>query len=288
MSSLALASQISPADLEADRRLIEMWLHGRPLSTQRTYRATIKPFLGAIATLKTVTLEEAQAYTSSLSDKSSATQAHAIRVLKSLFRYAHETGYLPFNVAIPLKSPKIKDTLAERILEPVEVLRLIDAVKQSPRNHLMLYLTYASGCRVDELVGLKWRDAKRRSDGGQITIFGKGGKTRTVNLPAKVWRSLSQHQPDPCSLDDPIFVSRKGGHITPRQVQRIVKQAAEKAGLSPEISPHWLRHAHASHAMDAGSPMHVVQKTLGHTSPATTGRYLHVRPTESSSKYLPL
>ena len=71
------------------------------------------------------------------------------------------------------------------------------------------------------------------------------------------------------------------------QVRRIVYAAAKKAGLAQKVSPHWMRHAHASHALDRSAPIHLVQATLGHASVSTTGRYLHARPSESSSFYLP-
>ncbi len=83
-----------------------------------------------------------------------------------------------------------------------------------------------------------------------------------------------------------MFRSRRGGHLDPAQAWRIVRAAAERAGLDLPVSPHWLRHAHASHALDRGAPIHLVQATLGHASVATTGRYLHARPTDSSSRYL--
>jgi hypothetical protein len=86
--------------------------------------------------------------------------------------------------------------------------------------------------------------------------------------------------------DDAPFRFWKGGHLDPSQVHRIVKAAAARAGLSDEVSAHSLRHAHASHSLDRGAPIHLVQATLGHASVATTGRYLHARPTDSSARYL--
>jgi site-specific recombinase XerD len=83
-----------------------------------------------------------------------------------------------------------------------------------------------------------------------------------------------------------VFRSARGGHLDASQVHRIVKAAAARAGLAPAVSAHWLRHAHASHALDRGAPIHLVQATLGHASVATTGRYLHARPQDSSSRYL--
>jgi integrase/recombinase XerD len=140
---------------------------------------------------------------------------------------------------------------------------------------------------VSEICGLKWCDAVARQDGGQITLFGKGGKTRAVLLKAKVWRMLLEIRGDAGSADA-IFRSRKGGGpLDQSQVRRIVYRAAKNAGLEGKVSPHWMRHAHASHALDRSAPIHLVQATLGHASVSTTGRYLHARPTESSSFYLP-
>ena len=86
--------------------------------------------------------------------------------------------------------------------------------------------------------------------------------------------------------DDPVFRSRKGGHLDPSAVHRIVKAAANRAELPDHVSAHWLRHAYASHSLDRGAPIHLVQATLGHASVATIGRYLHARPTDSSARYL--
>jgi integrase/recombinase XerD len=71
-------------------------------------------------------------------------------------------------------------------------------------------------------------------------------------------------------------------------VERIVRAAAKRAGITALVSPHWMRHAHASHSLDRGASIHLVQTTLGHASIAITGMYLHVRPKESSGRYLPV
>lgn len=276
-------------ETDLDRRVIAMWLHGKSGPSQKTYRYTIDHFLSFTAKpLRSTNLEDLQRYSNHLDSKAPATQARAINTLKSLFRFAHECGYLPFNPAVPLKAPKIKDTLAERILDEQEVLLLIDATRNHPRNYLMLYLTYASGCRVSELTGLKWRDVKRRGESGQVTLFGKGGKTRTVFLPGKVWQALIAFQPASFTPDTPVFVSRNKGHLTSRRVEQIVKAAATQAGLSAGVSPHWLRHTHATHALENGATIALIQQTLGHSDIKTTARYTHVRPNESSGGFLSL
>ena len=89
-----------------------------------------------------------------------------------------------------------------------------------------------------------------------------------------------------------MFRSRKqtknSGFLQPVAVLRVVRAAAKRAGIDLPVSPHWFRHAHASHALDRGAPIHLVQATLGHASITTTGRYLHARPQDSSSRFLPL
>ena len=127
----------------------------------------------------------------------------------------------------------------------------------------------------------KWCDAVPRAEGGQITVFGKRGRTRTILLKPKPWTQLLSIRGDAGPVDA-IFRSRKGGHLEISQVRRIVYAAAKKAGLEQKVSPHWMRHAHASHALDRSAPIHLVQATLGHSSISTTGRYLDARPTEST------
>ncbi len=84
----------------------------------------------------------------------------------------------------------------------------------------------------------------------------------------------------------PVFVSRTGRPLSWMQAFWIVRAAAKRVGVEKDVSLHWLRHAHASHALDTGAAVHLVQAALGHSSVTTTGRYLYARPPESGSKYL--
>ena len=231
-----------------------------------------------------VRLGDLQAFSAALEHRAPASRANAIAALKSLFTFAQEAGYLRFNVGAAVKAPPVKNTLAERIMGEMDV-RCMLALEPERRNRVLLTLLYAGGLRVSELCGLKWRDLTERDQAGQVTVFGKGGKTRAVLLSATTWRQVTELRAgaDP---DAPVFVSRKGGHLVPSAVHRIVKAAAKRAGISAEASAHWLRHAHASHSLERGAPIHLVQQTLGHASVATTGRYLHARPTDSSARYL--
>ncbi len=273
---------------DTDERLIDLWVHGRSPATIRAYRADATSFLGFVSTmLSNVTLGDLQAFADSLDSRLAPASRHRrLSAVKSFFAFATRIGYLRFDVGRPLKLPVLRDRLSERILSESDVQRML-ALERHPRNHALLYLLYASGVRVSECCGLKWRDAQERNDGGQITVLGKGGKTNTILLPASVWRCLLSIKGE-AGLDTAVYRSRKGAHLHPTQVRRIVRKAARRAGIEKSVSPHWMRHAHASHALDRGAPIHLVQATLAHSSVATTGRYLHARPTESSSTYLPL
>jgi integrase/recombinase XerD len=194
-------------------------------------------------------------------------------------------GFIPYNPGKVIKAPRVKNTLAERIMSESDTLRLI-ALEPNARNRAMLTLLYGAGLRIAEVCGLCWRDLQASGETGQVTVYGKGGRTRVVLLSINTWRVLSALKGE-AGPDAPIFASRKeGAALNPSQVHRVVKAAAARAGLSPEVSAHWLRHAHASHSLDRGAPVHLVQATLGHASVATTGRYLHARPSESSARFL--
>lgn len=281
---------IIPAQASTDGQLIDLWLHGRSRHTQRAYRSDIERFLRHVgAPLASATLRAIQLYADSISSSciSPATAHRLLSSVKSLFSFSHRIGYLPFDVARPFQLSAVRDTLNERILDEAEVHRML-ALETHPRNSAILRLLYIAGLRVSELCSLRWRDLQPRQDGGQATVFGKRGKTRTVLITLRTWNALMMLRKSDSSEDAPVFMSRKHGFLDPSQVLRIVKTAARNAGISKQVSPHWLRHAHASHALDRNAPISLVQQTLGHSDISTTGRYLHARPHDSSSRYLPI
>jgi len=276
--------QVRQAD--NDNQVIAMWLHGRPVTTARAYGYEVGALMAVVVKpLAQITLGDLQTYFDGLVDLAPATRSRSINAVKSLFRFAQRIGYIKFNPCAAILSPKIKNTLAERILNESQVHTLI-ALEPNPRNRVLLRLLYAAGLRVSEICGLNWRDVQEREEAGQITVYGKGGKTRIILLSPETWQELMT-LPKGLTPDSPVFTSRKGkGHLSPVQVHRIVKGASERAGIELSVSPHWLRHAHASHALDRGAPVHLVQSTLGHASLATTSRYTHARPDDSSARYL--
>jgi len=278
-----------PAQATSDQQLIDLWLHGRSDHTQRAYGADARRFLAfAGVPLRQVTLGMLQRYADSLeaAGLAPASKQRSLSAIKSIFSFAHRLGYVPFDVARPLRLTAVRETLSQRILDETEVLSIL-AAERHPRNAAMLCLLYVCGLRVSELCSLRWVDCQARTGGGQITIFGKRGKTRSVLIPERTWLMLVSLRQG-VAEESPVFLSRRKRALHPSQVLRIVRRAAQKAGIAKAVSPHWFRHAHASHALDRNAPISLVQQTLGHSSVATTGRYLHARPTDASSLYLPL
>ncbi len=284
---VATTAIVAPQQADSDQHLIELWLHGRSRHTQRAYRADAERFLDAVKhPLYRVGLGDLQVYANQLAESGLqlSSVCRAMSAVKSLIAFGHRLGYLPFDVARPLRLPAMRDALAGRILEEADVLRII-ALERKPRDKAILLTLYTGGFRVAELCSLTWGDLQTRNNTGQITVFGKGGKTRAVLMPQSVWNLLLSLRRDDKDTD-PVFRSRKGGHLDESQVWRIVRKASKRAGIDKDVSCHWFRHAHASHALDRGAPIHLVQATLGHSSISTTGRYLHARPADSSSRYL--
>ncbi|MFA9479429.1 tyrosine-type recombinase/integrase [Phycisphaerales bacterium AB-hyl4] len=280
---------VVPPQADTDEQLLSLWLHGRAEGTQAVYRAEAERMLRYIGkSLHRITLGDLQAFADHLVQKGLAdtTRHRILAITKSLIAFSHRLGYLPFDVARPLNLPPVRNRLSERIIDEAQVQRMI-ALEAHPRNRALLLLLYAAGVRVSESASLTWRDCHQRDGGGQISVLGKGGKVRSIRLPGQVWQALQGLDND-ADLNAPVFTSRNSGQLSRSQILRIVRRAANRACINKPVSPHWLRHAHASHSLDRSAPIHLVQRTLGHASVATTGRYLHARPSESSSDYLTL
>ncbi|QLE47971.1 integrase [Nostoc sp. C057] len=274
--------------VSSDQTLMNMWLHGRPASTTASaYRRNAEYFLNYVGkSLGEIALEDLQAYAIHLNElgiKESSARTK-LNVVKSLFTFAAKLNYIRFNVAAALRIPKANNSLAGRILRQTEVLKLINHPSLPVRSRCLLKLMYATGMRVSEACRLKWVDFHERDSGEiQVTVLGKGSKMRTVLVPIAVWMELEQLR-----ATEYVFTNSKSLPIDRMAAHRIIKEAATLAGINPEVSAHWLRHSHATHAIAKGAPLALVRDTLGHSSVSTTNQYLHANPTDSSSNYLGL
>ncbi len=216
-----------------------------------------------------------------------------VLVVKSLFSFCVRVGYLTLNAGSFLKTPKAKETIAERILELSDVKGLIrygvknerGAAALAERDRLMLSLMYGCGLRVSEVINLTWNDLRPHGDGGKATVFGKGSKTRVVLIPDKLWRTVKEFEKYH-RVNQWVFVSRNDNKMERSVVYRMIKRACKRAGIDERASAHWLRHSHASHSLEAGCNLRLLQQSLGHASVTTTERYLHISPDIGSSQFI--
>lgn len=281
--SSATAGNWSGAD--TDGAMVALWLtNKRSALTQRAYAADAKAFALALAargkTLRTATALDVQAWKSALKG-ADASRARRVSAIKSLLSFAHKSGYLPFNVGTIIDVPRKTDGRTERILDEDEV-RAIRAAA-SGKHAAMVDLLYLSGMRVSEICMLQNKRVRRTGQTFTITVHGKGSKTRYVLVRSEVGEQLGVDDKKPEAF---VFATRTGRRVHPTWVWKMIRKAAAAAGVDKPVSPHWMRHAYASHALDHGAPVPLVQQSLGHASLATTGIYAHARPTDSAGLYL--
>lgn len=279
------AGELALAHDRTDARIVQLWLAGRSRNTIEAYAADAdRLFAFMKKPLAAVVLEDLQEFAESLVGLAPNTRKRILAAMKSLFSFAASDGigHLRYNVAAAIRLPKSKNTRNERKLSEEQVRKLI-AEAMPGRNRQIVELLYLVGIRAEELTALCWRDVVADGESGILTVFGKGEKTRHLRLSPETWMLLVARRRK-ADADVPIFPSRSGRALSTVQVWRIVSQAARRAGL--EASPHWLRHSHATHAMDHGCDIRVLQQSLGHSSIETTQQYIHSRPKESSGAFV--
>ena len=171
-----------------------------------------------------------------------------------------------------IKSPKLEKKIPT-VLGKEEILRMIDAT-ENPKHRLLIEMLYSSGLRVSECVSLRWEDMDFAERMGTIR-GGKGNKDRHIILSDALishLKAFSVHMP---AREGFVFVV-KSRPISTRQAQRIVSQAAIRAGIKKRVFCHALRSSFATHLLDAGTDIRVIQELLGHTNLSTTERYTKV------------
>lgn len=271
---------------DSDQKLVDLFIATkRSANTQTQYSHSISMLASFTAKpLGAITLQDAVNYHEWL--KGQYSSAHSVKlhinVAKALCAFGVKLNYLRTNVFAVIKPDATPEVTHKRILTEEETLKLIDAPART-RDKLLLRLIYAAGLRVGEVCALVWGDLLLS---GVLHIRqGKGQKERFVTLSDSMIDKLAAHR-GTAGQDEPIFKSQKGSRLDESQVHRIVKAAAATAGISGDASAHWLRHSHASHSLDRGASLVTVRDTLGHSSIATTNKYLHSKRKDSSALHL--
>ncbi len=279
-----------------DMALIASWVYQKGPKTQIYYKRVVKEFYEFYPqlNLKTTQITHLVLFLKSYKPFSDSTRNTYKNALRSLFSFAMKTGYLEKNPSLALENLKTPDRLHSKVLSREQVERMLK-IEMSPRNRMILKILYFTGIRVDELTQLKVSSFQNSTQGLVMLVIGKGRKIRSIHIPDHLKEDVLDYIID-LDSDDYLFTNERRvdfglndftrAKLNHSQIFRIVKASARKAGLDVKPSPHWLRHTSATHAIEAGAPVHVVQRSLGHESISTTGRYLEIRPKESVGDYL--
>ena len=282
---------------EADTKLLErfadgLWLNdGLARNTLASYRQDLETLSSWLAETGARSLIEASpadlqrhlAWQVESRHAKPRTTGRLVSSVKRFYRFAVREGWRGDDPSAGLESPKLPRSLP-RSLSEAEVESLLEAPDiaspQGLRDRAMLETLYASGLRVSELVTVK--TVQVSLDMNVIRILGKGSKERLTPLgeEAAAWITRYQREARPMLLgarkSDALFVTARGGPMTRQSFWSLVKRHAVTAGIRRPISPHTLRHAFATHLINHGADLRVVQLLLGHADISTTQIYTHV------------
>ena len=200
--------------------------------------------------------------------------------LKTFFTYLEDNNEISHNPAEMVKPPK-QDQKLPRIENPEDISKMMEedfiSTKMKLRNSTIIEVLYGSGMRVSELRNLLLENINLES--GEIKVKGKGNKERIVLIGEKAVNSIKKYldfERKTTSNTNYLFLNKFGNPISTRSIQRIVKKYSQIAGLHEDFHTHTLRHSFATHMLDGGADIKVVQELLGHSSPTTTQIYTHI------------
>lgn len=255
--------------------------------TLEAYRRDIQAFLSfveakAAGSWGSVTAQDVVDFLGTLraSGYATASLCRSLVAIKVFFRFLKREGIIPINIATHLDTPKLWQIIPE-ILSTDEIERLLaepDIQTQvGARDRAILEVLYACGLRVSELCQLSLYDV---DDENVRVQKGKGGKQRIVPIGKKAIEALDKYLNYRTAAEkdrqEPLFLSKGGKAIDRIQVWRMIKAYAKAAGISKNISPHTLRHSFATHLLDHGADLRVIQDLLGHATISSTDRYTHI------------
>lgn len=265
LAHLAIERQASPHTREAYRRdlgALRDWMADRGLEHW--------PALDGAALRAFVADEHARGL-------APASVQRRLSACRALLRWLLKHGVLATDPSAGLRGPKAPRKLPQ-VLDADEMGQLVAVPQEVPlglRDRAMLELFYSSGLRVSELCGLRRADLDLAA--AEVRVLGKGRKTRVVPVGRFAREALAAWlAAEPAPPAAPLFPGREGAPITPRAVQKRVRQLALRQGVWKRVHPHLLRHSFASHVLESSGDLRGVQELLGHANIATTQIYTHL------------
>jgi integrase/recombinase XerC len=247
--------------------------------------------LGQAATLKSVDKLTLRAFLSHASRSNQATTiARKLSAIRAFFRFVERRGRLAENPVGMIASPKVRRRLPRFLAAEAASLVMqaahaagSDVTVECLRDRTMLELLYGSGLRVSELVGLDLSCVSLSSR--QLRVLGKGSKERIVPFGAHAEHALVDYLQrrvellrvgDSALASQAMFLNRRGGRLSARWVEKLVQRYGTLGAARPDLHPHALRHSCATHMLEGGADLRIIQEMLGHSSLSTTQRYTHL------------
>lgn len=217
-------------------------------------------------------------------DRKKSSIGRKLAALKKFFRYLVATHRMEKDPLILVHSPKQEKPLPA-FLSVDDAFHLLGAIETATgldvRDRAVLETFYSTGIRVSELVGLNWADVDFQL--GIIRVVGKGSKERIVPIGEIAMASLRDYGQEQrrrwqllCKGETAVFLNNRGERLTTRSVARIVEKHLKRAGIPIKMGPHGLRHSFATHLLNSGADLRVIQELLGHASLSTTQKYTHL------------
>jgi integrase/recombinase XerC len=209
-----------------------------------------------------------------------STAGRRLAAIRSFMKYLHKEGYLKANPAKLVSTPK-RQKLLPKFLTVDDAFLLVEQPRGigfvKARDRAILELFYSSGLRVSEVAGLNVEDVNTKE--GLVKVRGKGKKERIVPVGSKAVDAIKSYLVEKLLLrrrDRAMFLNRRGTRLSDRGIRRIVVKYAKMAGIGGDIGPHTMRHTFASHLLQGGADLRVIQELLGHSSLSTTQKYTHL------------
>lgn len=247
-----------------------------------------------IVDVRKVDIHAVRAYLASLTkDRKKSSIGRKLAALKGFFRYLVATRHIDKDPLLLINSPKQEKPLP-KFLSVDDVFQLLGNMKlKGPldiRDRAALEVFYSTGIRVSELVGLNWSDVDFEL--GIVRVLGKGAKERIVPIGKMALDALRGYSVEvakkwnlPCKGENPVFLNNRGDRITTRSVARLLEKHLREVGIQVKVSPHGLRHTFATHLLNSGADLRVIQEMLGHASLSTTQRYTHLNLDQLTAVY---
>lgn len=260
--------------------------------TLRAYRKDLKAFSNHVKSkVEDIELNDIRGFVAEEinSGHKKTTAGRRLAAVRSFLKFLYREGYIKSNPAKLVPTPKLPKMLP-KFLSVDDVFSLVEKPEGigflPARDRAILELLYSSGLRVSELSGLNAEDINVRE--GLVKVKGKGKKERIVPVGTKAVEAIKTYLIERVLLrkkDNALFLNKNGKRLTDRSIRRIVIKYAKAIGVNSRIGPHTLRHTFASHLLQGGADLRVIQELLGHSSLSTTQKYTHLDITHLMDTY---